>query len=259
MKSSLPTDWNDYAGGRTPARNRLLLEYHQEALQDFLSFLSNVDLNSSVLDIGCASGFFLTLLRELGFADIEGIDASEKFISIAREKGLRCRVMDILAPGLHESEKKFDIILLMEVLEHLPDPLRALENARKLFLKSNGGLFITIPLYDSIFDRVKFKRLILRMSRLEQSQRHDPTHIHAFTEKEFHALIERAGFEVVSSRRLHCPLPFIASRRARAALNLFLPSRLKGRFLRVVARQVAKTPMKDNAAGAVWRKTKIYE
>lgn len=231
------TDWNDYARERILGRNRLLLEHHQEVLQDFLSFFSTVDIESCILDIGSASGFFLAILRELGFKNVEGVDASETFVARAREKGLRCRVMDISETVPEGNEKRYDFVLLLDVLEHLDEPVKAMENAANFFLKADGKLFITVPIYDSISE--KWKRLRWRRSRLEQSRAHDPTHVQAFSEKEMRALVESAGLGVVSSKRLYCPLPFIPGGPLRGALNALLPGGLKGMFLRVVASRSA--------------------
>jgi 2-polyprenyl-3-methyl-5-hydroxy-6-metoxy-1,4-benzoquinol methylase len=233
MKRSPRTDWNDYARDRAPGRHRLLLEHHQGVLRDFLEFFSAVPLDSRILDIGCASGFFLVLLRELGFENIEGADASEVFVERAAKKGLRSRVMDISDPQSAAPVERCDIAILMEVLEHLRDPRAALERVKELFLEEDGRLFITVPIYDSLTERLRF--LARKEGRLERASEHDPTHVHAFTEKQVYEVIGKAGLKVVESKRIFCPLPFLPSRRLRTVVNLVLPSSLRGMFLRVVA------------------------
>lgn len=238
MKEAPRTDWNEYARDydreRILGRNRLLAEHHQGVLRDFLAFFSTVPIDARILDIGCASGFFLVLLRELGFENIEGIDASEVFVKRARRKGLDCRVMDIVGPAAAGWGERYDIVLLMDVLEHLHDPGMVIERARDLFLCEDGRLFITVPIYDSIVG--KACALMRGKSRIERAREHDATHVHGFSEKELFALIEKAGCRVTDSKRFYCPLPFVPSRRLRLAFDLLLPGRLKGMFVRVVAR-----------------------
>ena len=223
-------NWELYAETRFLGRNRLLLEHHQEVLRDFLHFFSDLSPDLHIFDVGCSSGFFLVILRELGFEKIEGIDISETFVSRASTKGLQCRTANVLHGFITEKANKADVVLLMDILEHLPDPKIALENC-KTILKEDGIMYITVPLYDSLTERLI--RIIRKKTRLQQAQEHDPTHIQAFSETNFHKLLKETDFIIVESKRLYCPIPSF-SRRIHDFINLFLPSFWKGQFLRVV-------------------------
>lgn len=230
-------DWNQYAEHRLLGRNRLLFEHHQEVLTDFLQFFSRQSVNDRIVDVGCAAGFFLVMLRELGFLDLEGIDASEDFAASARAKGLACRVADVLADSFASSEfRKADVVLLMDVLEHLADPVHALRTIRRALLKEGGLVYVTVPIYDSATD--KLSRVVRRKSRMQQAVQHDPTHVHAFTAWDIRRVVEESGFEVVSSKRLFCGLPGVPGKRLRDLLRILMPEACKGRFLRIVARGV---------------------
>jgi 2-polyprenyl-3-methyl-5-hydroxy-6-metoxy-1,4-benzoquinol methylase len=227
-------DWELYAETRLLGRNRLLLEHHQEVLRDFLNYFSRLPTETRVFDIGCSSGFFLVVLRELGFNNIEGADISETFVSYAGTKGLQCRTADVLdGPITEETTNRADVVLLMDVLEHLPDPIRALDNCKKV-MRKDGIVYITVPIYDSLTERLT--RTIKKKTRLQQAKEHDPTHIHAFSEKDVFELLKECGFMVVESKRLFCPVPRIPVRRIRDITNLLLPDCCKGKFLRVAAR-----------------------
>jgi len=227
-------DWELYAETRLLGRNRLLFEHHQEVLRDFLNYFSKLSIDLHIFDIGCSSGFFLVILRELGFDKIEGIDISAKFVSSARTKGLQCRIADVINGFIpEETENIADVVLLMDILEHLPEPVKALENCKKI-LKIDGIIYITVPIYDSLPERLT--RTIRKKTRLQQAKEHDHTHIQAFSETDFYKLLKEADLIIVESKRLYCPIPRVSKRKIRDLINLLLPNFWKGEFLRVVVR-----------------------
>jgi len=103
---------------------------------------------NSIVDIGCGDGFFIRKLKEqFPRKKILGIDSSKQAISLAKilnqDKYLQFLNIDIIK---NEIPNKFDIVTLIEVLEHIPinkvDPF--LESISKL-LKKDGKLILTVP------------------------------------------------------------------------------------------------------------------
>ena len=96
-----------------------------------------------ILDVGCGGGLLSEPMSRLG-ADVVGIDASEKNIRIAKLHAQKNN-LDIkylcTSPENFRSEKKFDVILNMEIVEHVEDVDFFLKSCSKL-LKSNGIMFI---------------------------------------------------------------------------------------------------------------------
>ena len=76
-----------------------------------------------ILDIGCGGGLLSEPMNKLG-ADVVGIDASEKNINIAKLHAKKNK-LDIkyicTSPDKFQSNKKFDVILNMEIVEHVQD------------------------------------------------------------------------------------------------------------------------------------------
>jgi len=100
---------------------------------------------STILDLGCGNGAFVSHLENLGF-DVIGCDPSEDGIRIAREAvpkaGFhRLGVYD--DPALLK-ESRFDAVVALEVIEHLYAPRALLRFARAL-LKPSGVLLATTP------------------------------------------------------------------------------------------------------------------
>jgi SAM-dependent methyltransferase len=89
----------------------------------------------SVLDVGCGQGSFLQELQ-FDFPNIRpyGIDISSTAVELARKRiqNGQFRVVDITSDFLGS---RYDLVVCSEVLEHIPDDLRALENLKKMTAK----------------------------------------------------------------------------------------------------------------------------
>jgi 2-polyprenyl-6-hydroxyphenyl methylase/3-demethylubiquinone-9 3-methyltransferase len=102
----------------------------------------------SLLDIGCGGGLVAEPMTRLGFA-VTGVDASENGLSAARahaaEVGLaidyRCATAEAL---LADGVEPFDVVLNMEVIEHVADPAQYLRDTARLI--APGGLMIVATL-----------------------------------------------------------------------------------------------------------------
>jgi 2-polyprenyl-6-hydroxyphenyl methylase/3-demethylubiquinone-9 3-methyltransferase len=98
----------------------------------------------SVLDIGCGGGLLCEPLTRLG-ATVTGIDPSEKNIKTAsvhaEEQDLAITYRAMTAEALAEEGAKFDIVLNMEVIEHVNDP-KAFTATSASLLKPGGLMFM---------------------------------------------------------------------------------------------------------------------
>ena len=97
----------------------------------------------NILDIGCGGGLLCEPLKRLG-ANVTGIDASKKNIEVAKfhAKKNKLRINYICAsPEILKIQKKFDVILGMEIVEHVEDINFFIKKSSEL-LKKNGLMFI---------------------------------------------------------------------------------------------------------------------
>ncbi|WIM05119.1 MAG: class I SAM-dependent methyltransferase [Candidatus Nitricoxidivorans perseverans] len=95
--------------------------------------------DAAVLDVGCGDGQFLAYLASQGFRELDGVEPSQSRRQNACVRGLR------VAASLDELDRrKFDIIFLWHVLEHVPAPMALL---RELCgrLDDRGVLVVSIP------------------------------------------------------------------------------------------------------------------
>nr|WP_235043373.1 bifunctional 2-polyprenyl-6-hydroxyphenol methylase/3-demethylubiquinol 3-O-methyltransferase UbiG [Candidatus Kinetoplastibacterium oncopeltii] len=102
--------------------------------------------NKSILDLGCGGGILSESLAALG-ANVTGIDLADDLIEIANFHSSR-NLLDITyrnisAEDLSISEqKKYDIVVCMEMLEHVPDPVSIIKSCSNL-VKDGGTVFFS--------------------------------------------------------------------------------------------------------------------
>lgn len=141
----------------------------------------------SVLDVGCGSGIFLELLRRVGFQP-RGIESSPVAVRLAQEKlGLPIRVgrLEEASPGIPVGG-----ICLFHVLEHLPQPRRALLALRRM-LGPEGRLILEVPNLNS-WGR--------RMFQEHWTGWEIPRHLIHFTPETLTGMLRACGFEIVEMR-----------------------------------------------------------
>lgn len=96
---------------------------------------------ASVLDVGANSGELMRLLKQKG-CRVVGVDLSDVAIESAKGKGLR--VLKANAEKLPFKDKRFDVVVMREVLTHIHEPAKAIAEARRV-LKPEGYLIGSVP------------------------------------------------------------------------------------------------------------------
>lgn len=147
----------------------------------------------AVLDLGCGEGFVLEALVEAGFdAELVGIDNSADAVAHARERVASSA--EILCEDVRELSdlpRDFDVVMMLEVLEHLDDPDGTLQLLGSL---TTGHVLLSVP-------REPFFRG-LNMLRLKNLRRlgSDPEHVQHWTQSGFERLVGR-HFSIVGRGR----------------------------------------------------------
>ena len=122
-----------------------ILDETKELFAHYYQILNQfVDKESLIMDMGCAGGFFLDLLKENGYSHLVGIDPSEDCVRHMREKGIEAYVGSIYSNRLRPLENRFDLIILSGVMEHLFDLRNALQNLGR-YLRERAIIFIGVP------------------------------------------------------------------------------------------------------------------
>jgi len=218
------TDWDAYGRERSPRRQRSLYLHHCLAGRIVDRFLKRMPRALSILDLGCGDGYYLERLREMGFGDVAGADPSGPMVARCRERGLNARRASL--EDLPPSGDK-DLLLIIQVLEHVDDPGLALDKIRGL-LKNRGLLLLSVPVCDSFLSR--YHRSRFGLNRMEQVRAWDDTHRHAFSLRRLQGLLMDHGFRV--ERAVHCsnPFPWVGRYGGKRLGALFQRITLGGRF-----------------------------
>ena len=145
--SKLADEWWDVNGKFKPLHmfNPVRIEYITENIKKQFNIKkekSNFLDGIRILDIGCGGGLISEPMARLG-ATVTGIDASEKNINIAnlhsKKSGLKINYFNT-SPENFEVTDKFDVILNLEIVEHVDDINLYVKSCFKL-LKKNGLMF----------------------------------------------------------------------------------------------------------------------
>ena len=145
--SNLAEEWWDVNGKFKPLHmfNPIRIEYIIDKIKQHFKIENKKesllkDLN--ILDIGCGGGLISEPLSRLG-GNVTGIDASDKNIKVAtihsKKNNLKIRYLNKSPEQLNEFEK-FDVILNLEIVEHVNDVNLYIKSCNKL-LKQNGIMF----------------------------------------------------------------------------------------------------------------------
>jgi 2-polyprenyl-3-methyl-5-hydroxy-6-metoxy-1,4-benzoquinol methylase len=187
--------------------------------------LSRKPAPGRVLDVGCAAGFFLQVMQELGW-EPTGVELSAPMVRHATEVlGLpdirRGDLLTLELPADH-----FDVVTLWDVIEHLEDPVAHLAAAART-LKPDGLLVIETQNVASLFARL--------LGRKWHHYKH-AEHLYHFDPASLARLLDRADLECVHRSPRHggkyVSMAFLAERVGRVhplLSTLAAPLRLLGK------------------------------
>lgn len=118
--------------------------------QELLRVLARYTHGRTLLDVGCGDGQLLRTANEEGWNAV-GIDLSDAAILLCHRRGLNASTIDFFDPSL--DDRRFDVIVMSELIEHVPSPQRFLRRAEDL-LKDEGVLWLTTPNFGSLARRM---------------------------------------------------------------------------------------------------------
>lgn len=153
--------------------------------------------NKKVLDIGCSKGFLGQKLKEKGCI-LTGIDNNKEDLTEAKKYYDKTFLMDINKDNI---KGKYDIIILGDVIEHLPEPEKILKDIKKN-LNENGYILVSVPNIGNIYARLK---VLFGNFNYEEKGIFDKTHLRFFTLKSFKKLLNNSGYSIIKME--YTPIP----------------------------------------------------
>jgi len=147
-----------------------------ENVAEELAFVQSLSVGS-IIDYGCGPGWFLS---ELPSWSRLGVEVSPHAFSHCIESGIP------VVRTLHDVATQVDVVAMLHVIEHLPNPLRVVAQLRRC-LKPGGWFICATPDFDSPC-AVRFGDNYRML--------HDPTHCSLFTRESLHRMLRDMGFWV---------------------------------------------------------------
>lgn len=139
-----------------------------------------------ILDLGCGTGGSFSLLRNWG--TVVGLDTSSVALSFALKRGMKHLVLsDAQFPPFDENS--FDLVAVLDVLEHLDDDCQALREIWRV-LKPKGAVVFTVPAFMSLWS--------VHDIALDHKRR--------YLYHEIHDKVVQAGFKLLHLSYAICPL-----------------------------------------------------
>jgi len=149
----------------------------------------------SLLDVGCGEGFVLSHFSKLGWS-VTGLDFSkagvERMNPDYTNHVLQGDVFELLNRQI-ESTKKYDVVWLGNVLEHVLDPVELLCSLRQLTL-GNGLLIVTVPNDGNAYHEYLYQQRLIPTRWWVAI----PDHISYFTADSLRCIVEKTGWDCLT-------------------------------------------------------------
>lgn len=138
MQPSYDLLWRGYWGDM-----QRLGPVHRHIREDIVRRVSALDVRS-VLDVGCGSGENLAALAAFDRYELSGIDVSSEGIELARKRVASAHVLKVLDVEREALPERFDLVMSIQVVEHIVDDMAALRNIaamarRYVFISTLAG------------------------------------------------------------------------------------------------------------------------
>jgi len=170
-------------------RNLLQKYWH---LRRFTEVLRVVEPSQGpILDVGCHSGTFTKVLRsKLKAKNIYGIDVSSSAIALAKKRLPYGNFQVADAAKLPFQNNFFQDVFCLEVLEHIDDPISAVEEINRV-LKKKGKLYILVP-----SDNKLFRMVWLLWTFYYPHWRH--AHVQSYNNDVLEKILTQIGFKLLA-------------------------------------------------------------
>lgn len=155
--------------------------------------LKRIKDSGNFLDVGCAAGYFIYGINKKSDWNVYGVEYSKEAVDYAKEK-LNLDVRQGELVDANYPDKFFDYIHLNNVLEHVSEPVKLLDECRRI-LKPDGYFFVSVP------NGLNDSRNLVEYYLLEhESPRSFSGHIFFFPGETLINMFDKAGFNIESKK-----------------------------------------------------------
>lgn len=184
-------------------KNMLQRIWHINKLIEVLKETKNFKTLSNVLDVGCASGWFVSeISKRYPEANYYGIDIYDKGIKYANKMYPHIKFSLADAHQIPYKNNLFDLVICTEVLEHVDDPKAVLLEIKRV-LKKGGKAIIELDSGSPLFSIVWF------LWRKSKGSVWDEAHVHSFNSKKLEKMSLDCGFKILKKRKFNLGMAMI--------------------------------------------------
>lgn len=199
-----------FAGQVRKSEEKLVWQYGR------IFAMARVVPQGNVLDVGCGAGPGLRYLKSQGVWGV-GVDLVHYPLCQARRLLPNAEVVQAdVVQGLPFASQQFDVVLMSELIEHLPSGPPVLRECYRV-LRPGGAIVVTTP------NQWDMRRVVASLSGQVWSGHADPTHINLYTPLRLAHELRMAGFVGVRWRSGVKPMGWLSSRRLRLRLAIPFP------------------------------------
>ena len=174
------------------SESSLVLKQFKEKADYFDSLFPK---GSKILDVGCATGVFLDMMRKLEW-EVEGIEVSNELASYAHEKlDIHVHVQDLTKEKLDSGP--FQVITMFDVIEHIPDPNLMIKACSDLLVE-NGLLLLRTPTEEALLRDIAKGLYWTTLKKIDFPMLwfYSYEHLHSFSTNSLENLLVNHGLEV---------------------------------------------------------------
>jgi 2-polyprenyl-3-methyl-5-hydroxy-6-metoxy-1,4-benzoquinol methylase len=161
-------------------------DFEKNRLSVIEHLVPNAKGSLKALDVGCAIGVFTNLLHQKGYEAL-GIDTNKELLTFAKNRYRHCTFKLMNALHLELAPSTFDLVLALELIEHLGSPYRFLKNIHQV-LKEDGVILLSTP--NSLSLEGARGVLMKRAARINWNA-WDAEHKHVYTSIEIMQLLRK--------------------------------------------------------------------
>ena len=156
---------------------------------------AHVTHHQSLIDFGCGAGALMRAAIQAGWSDVAGVDVGSRVSERLADEGLQ--VFSSLERAARS--RLVDALVMIHVLEHLPDPAAALQEIDRI-LAPGGLLLIEVPNVGSLRALIADTALGARLFPKSQRFQAYPIHLYYFGAVQLNRLVGRLGYRCVEFR-----------------------------------------------------------
>ncbi len=157
-----------------------------------------IDLKpKTILDDGCASGRMANEVSKIfPKAKVSAVDVYQKALDFGKKNYKHIKLRKADAHKLPFRANTFDLVINYEVIEHLVNPEKALQEMKRV-VKKNGRVIVAMDSGNWLF------RIVWWISEKTISKVWQGAHLHPFKHQELETLIKKVGFKILEKRFSH--------------------------------------------------------